>query len=475
MKKLLAILLTLSLLVSLIGCSNDQEPLYENSMPLDSNSSEIASDEPVSTEPKELSGNLTIATDYVGDEFGGTQSLADGFMKMHPDVKITLTSPSSSTGSRPSTSDKESFFTQVGIDIASGSGPDLIFTVSNFYYEWTHSDVLLDINELIANDPSFDMNDYFSEVIKSQEINGKLYAFPTGFDFYFQRIQQDALNASEIDISSKSAISYRDLFDIYNAAVTSGKVPDLQSIDMDSFAGQSFFIDAELAVHFDEDTMTATYLGDEFKNYLTITGNYTGGSGYGGFFTNDYMEPFKNNMGMDDRTFMVSRYGTSPANVEHIMNDYPGASVALPEATSEGKIMVLEGSCGIIPKGSQNMDLAWEFIKYCIAESETVSYGTNVGEWSGDRFFSAGIPINKNNFEKYYKAACPYVPDETLTAYFDMVYTISEMSMERYIPSSRLNSSVVEVLRSYYAGTIDLDMCAQQIQDRVDIYFGEIS
>lgn len=474
MKKLLSIILTLSVLLSFAACGS-QEPLYESASEQESSISESNAEEPVQDEPKELSGSLTIATDYVGDEFGGTQTLADGFMKKHSGVSITLTSPSSSTGSRPSVEDTENFFTQVGIEIASDSGPDLIFTVSNFYYEWTHSDILLDINDIIANDPSFDMNDYFSEVIKSQEISGKLYAFPTGFDFYFQRIQQNAIDASGIDIRSKSYISYNQLFDIYNAAVASGNVPELKSIDMDSFAGQSFFIDAELATNFDEDSMSATYTSDAFKNYLTVTGEYDGGSGYGGFFANDYMEPFKNSMGMENKSFMVSRYGTFPDNVEYIMNDYVGASEALPEATSEGKVMVTEGACGIIPKASKNTELAWEFIKYCIAESDTVTYTTDIGEWNGDRFSSSGIPINKKNFEKYYKVACEYVPEETLSAYFDKVYAIADMPLERCIPSSRLNSSIVSVLRSYYEGTIDSDACAQQVQDRAEIYFGEIS
>lgn len=114
------------------------------------------------------------------------------------------------------------------------------------------------------------MNDYFSEVIKSQEISGKLYAFPTGFDFYFQRIQQDAIDASGIDISSKSYISYNQLFDIYNAAVASGNTPKLKSIDMDSFAGQSFFVDAELAANFDEDSMSATFLIGGHDNFFYV-------------------------------------------------------------------------------------------------------------------------------------------------------------------------------------------------------------
>lgn len=72
---------------------------------------------------------------------------------------------------------------QLMVDIMAGDGPDIVLNGFD-YSEFNNPEYFLDFNKLIAEDASFDMNKYYSNIFEASEWDdGALYQLPASFVF----------------------------------------------------------------------------------------------------------------------------------------------------------------------------------------------------------------------------------------------------------------------------------------------------
>jgi len=70
------------------------------------------------------------------------------------------------------------YFNKIQTMIAAGSAPEIIFIEVNDFVPFAEGNLFVPLNEFIADDSQFDINDYFPEVVARFTVNNAIYAIP---------------------------------------------------------------------------------------------------------------------------------------------------------------------------------------------------------------------------------------------------------------------------------------------------------
>ena len=195
----------LLILLSCPGCQSNQEEIFSESsetlsQPSDEENSEtvipeVDYDSPnyigpdkselQDLEPVEndnLSGKLLIKTRYAIENI---RFLAQEFMQLHPDVKITFEEAVNSAellnlSKEEISMRKENFFSQVRMELVSGEADYLIFCMQEYLdpVQLSKSGLLLDLLPYFESDPEIDQEEYFSQILAAYTVDGKLPTIP---------------------------------------------------------------------------------------------------------------------------------------------------------------------------------------------------------------------------------------------------------------------------------------------------------
>ncbi len=489
MKKVISIILCLSI-ITLVSCTDKSAEIYSQNTNTSIEESESVSTVESETSTSEnlaeksettlleppatgLSGTLEIATDFFDDgEFTAPNTVIEGFKKLNPDVEIIINGGDGflkvPNGYEEGMIIFDSYVQNLRIKMVSGDAPDLIYQSEDDYItDFVPSGLTTDLNSYIESDETFIKDDFFMNVLEANELSGGLYSIIPRFDIEFFRLQVDALDAAQIEESSIETIDYKLLYDIYNKAKDSGKLESPMPI---GDSGKVYLMNHEHSAYFDRETMTANFNSEGFIEYLNITDAYNSidGSIAGGF--NDDPSIFEDE-NFNDIAILATAY---PLDSELMIKKSEGFTEPIPVTTSSGELLVSGVSMGI-PANAKNPELAWEFIKYCIYESGEIDLSVNkFGDWNGDRF-DVSIPINKNNFEEYYRLKLSAYSDEEIDEYISYIYGALELPTVGSLPSEDLELALFYLQEDFYNGLMTAEECAKAMQDRVDIYLAEIA
>ena len=158
-----------------------------------------------------LSGTLTYGALYIEPQ---TQHMIDLFMKEHPDVKIEtkIVFDNDVTGEQY----KEGLNALI-TELASDQRADIydamylpseIKTKNSGYFE--------DLNQYIDADPNFDRDDYYDNILRAAEVDGKLYQIPEGFYYVMFRLNKNITDELNYEVPDEMDIN--DLYALYQQA-----------------------------------------------------------------------------------------------------------------------------------------------------------------------------------------------------------------------------------------------------------------
>ncbi len=467
MKKFISIILILSL-ISLISCTDQSAKIYSENMGSAQQESDTESEE----DSDDTNNVLVISSDLIPQEFAGFGPLVEGFEKLHPDVEIIIND--TGVDMMALTPDETTlafnkYMDDLSVKMLAGEAPDLIFSTGDFNNDFAFSGLLYDLNEFIENDETFIKEDFFMEVLKAWEVAGGLHSMPTTFEFSSVRFRQDVLDGVGISLDEIESADYKFLFDTYYTVLDSGLFPEITHLGREQYVGKGILALEEISNAFDKETMTVNFEGEEFLDYLNTTLNYEAGQyPFGSFMMAGADTLFER------EEYLAEGSGSYTDDADCLVSEKDNASKAIPLTTSGGELLV-KGNNLSIPKDAKNPELAWEFIKYCIYESETVSIAFDaIGEWDGDRFFNS-IPINRNNFKKICDAySIGDLQTVYMTEYHDYVIKSLELPIATRMPSNILVKELNNLQTDFYNGLMTAEECAKAMQDRAEIYFAEI-
>ena len=271
--------------------------------------------------------------------------------------RIILYDYSVDVGSGGSMNNEADLSDRVYLDIISGDGPDMLAGFSR-YAQFNSDKVLLDLNPLIdaTDGTGLDRNQYFDNIIRAQEVGGKLYQLPVEFELY-------GLLGNKKLVGDAKPRSYDEFMKEMDALPSDASV--MYQTDDKEFlqmfigeCGENFIDYSEQTVNFDS---------DEFKKVLEIVKKY-------GIRNLNRMEDYRDDMTlfMDDKLAWYSMY-------MYCLRDY-GSYLArfgdnvtfsgFPGNNGNGVVANVDTSIGISAY-SKNSKEAWEFIRYILANTVT--------------------------------------------------------------------------------------------------------
>lgn len=285
---------------------------------------------------------------------------------------------------------------KLNLDILSGKGPDILVGYSQAS-QFFNDDILLDLNTYLDSDSTIHREEYFDNIFRAFEDNGKLYAIPLTFS-----IEGLALNNKLT--GGKKSLTFSDLDSIASSLPQNTQL--LSSNSCESLL-KSWL--PHLMSHFiDHQNQKVDFESDEFKALLEAVKKYgklnsQGNSDAimdGGFLINDDILFREGTVAACSTTI----YSLDSYALALYLAQRDGVTLAgIPSSSSIG--LSANGDLTMsISASSGNPDLAWEFIKDFLKEDVQTRFS----------FYSGHFPVSRNAFaancetemevsEEYYK------------------------------------------------------------------------
>ncbi|MDR1664032.1 MAG: hypothetical protein LBR83_03810, partial [Clostridiales bacterium] len=112
--------------------------------------------------------------------------------------------------------ERESVHTRMQIAYMAGEGYDVFFLDGQPVWNYAQGGYLADFYEIIEEDAGTDIDDFYTNVLKAFEYNGKLYMFPLSFGFDYIGINAKLPGEYIERFSRYETISNREVLRIYN-------------------------------------------------------------------------------------------------------------------------------------------------------------------------------------------------------------------------------------------------------------------
>lgn len=132
------------------------------------------------------------------------------YEEAHPDIDIQLkeytVTPKGEDGEinlAPDAGTVEKFVNTVGTEILSGKGSDLIDLRSLPMTKYVEKKALVDLNEMMAEDSAFDVNQFYGNILDPMKINGGLYAVPLQYNLKLMIGDAVSIHAAGIQIDDR--------------------------------------------------------------------------------------------------------------------------------------------------------------------------------------------------------------------------------------------------------------------------------
>lgn len=157
---------------------------------------------------------ITIAVRYMTPVL---EYAVNKFENMHPDILINvenynafswvsndMTYEDSLKVKKEAFQKQYDFIQKINTQMLTGNGADIIQINSMPYREYADKNLLLDFNELMESDTSFDKNLYHTNILDALEYKDKLYTMPLSVSYHALYANEDFLKTHSIEFDDNS-------------------------------------------------------------------------------------------------------------------------------------------------------------------------------------------------------------------------------------------------------------------------------
>lgn len=367
--------------------------------------------------------------------------------------------------------DYETAFNAYNEAILSGNVADIISVDATQYKSMARKGLYADLNELMAADADIDREDYFENVLKAYEVDGKLYAMPTSF------VVSTLVGSKEV-WGDKAQVTLEDMKAVMDAAPA-----DVALMDNMSKSYFMYLMTQGMIENFvNWETGECSFESEEFIDILEMANAFPKEYDYE---SQTMSTPEKLQSGKvllyGEAFYEISSYQVVKEffNTETVALGYPGVG-------GNGGLISNSNNLFAISNDSENKEAAWEFVKYMISED----YQCNYIYWQN--------PIHKAAFEKQMEEATKkeYYTDENgnqvespkMTYGWDdfqvSVYAATEDDIKEYTEllegattlstyEEDIMTMINEEVEPFFDGKKSAQDVAKIIQGRVKIYVNE--
>lgn len=305
--------------------------------------------------------------------------LVNDFKSLHPNVEIVEYDPTD--GGKVSDNDAA---IKLNIDILAGKGPDIIFSSGNgLNNKAITSGSFVDLNQLIEEDTTFNINEYDKAIMDAGVFGGKRVILPCLY--YTLNLMTTNERMSELGIPLTKLSSPEGVLDAFEIAAERGQLTYFQISCMSEWSWFESIIDYENSTIDRENVYLrrVVELMKAIKNRDNLP--YVIKDNSKEAFDEIYeTEAF---FIIPDLPFMVAYYDAHDAECEtvEIPNDFSGTTATISMFSA-------------INQNSKNKDLAWDFLKCTLSKSFQSNYYIHF----------PGLPVLSSIQEETYSFLCRY-------------------------------------------------------------------
>ena len=365
----------------------------------------------------------------------------------------------------------ESSFDAYNEAVLSGDVADIINVDMTQYKSMARKGLYADLNELLENDADINRKDYFENVLKAYEIDGKLYAMPTSFAV-------STLMGSKEVWGDKENVTLKDLKSVMDS------VP--QNVTLMDYMSKNYFMftmtQGMIGNFVNWETGECSFDSEEFIAVLEMANTFPKEFNY----ENQTMSTPEKLQSGNVLLYGEAFYEISGYQVAKEFFNGESVVIGYPEVAGNGGLIQNTGNLLAISNESEYKEAAWEFVKYLISEE----YQSNYIYWQN--------PIHKGAFDKLMVKAGEkeYYTDENgeqvespkMTYGWDnfevSVYAATEQDIKEYTEilegatvlasyEEEIMNMINEEVEPFFDGKKTAAEVANIIQGRVKIYVNE--
>jgi len=287
--------------------------------------------------------------------------------------------------------------------LMAGDHPDVLLDYEQVFSSLSTPGMFKDFYEIMDSDPIFNIEDYYTNIFKAYEIDGRLYSFPVTFSYSLVTINRSMPDDIIEQYKQMKSISYLDMIRLYNESKTNLHIEDWFYNDV------RMFLTREMARFIDFESSENNIDSEEFINILKE-------------YKSVFKLGFDNNKGvtMMGRVFAPFPFHFMDNNDPHRVDlanaffiphthqwfqlyfDFEKDPFVhlLPLVCSDGKLepkyfSAWGGHSFMIPAGAEYPEEVWELVRFLASDIRTVE------GIQAERAISseANIPINRNIFK----------------------------------------------------------------------------
>ncbi|MDO4356590.1 MAG: hypothetical protein Q4E13_08785 [Clostridia bacterium] len=391
--------------------------------------------------------------------------LAEAFNKTHPGKKIIV---------EEALTDKA-----LATELMSGEA-DYILNMSGTNLDPSKcaaSGIFTDLYEWMDADPDFHREDYYENLFEAMEYEGHLYAIVETFNFPVIFLNKAIVEAVGASYEPLDSINIVEILDLYEAAKAQGLMAeDTPLVFEDAMSIPSFAFEGEFTEYVDLHEKTSHFSDSAFVELLERTK---------GIYSERRMEDGSTGSTIPDRSAFgnaILAQRTSSLLIETMagMGPLEGGTLAEPPEALMGPLVYESVSGGsstydnkllMVPVSCSNPELAWEFIKFCIAPMDEEK-----GEKPGNSYKTGDVwefPISRANlaaYAEYYRTFGKADFDTYLAKVEERIGETREFAIYK----TYSYGVIAPILEQYYDyGTITAEECARQMDERLYLYLNE--
>lgn len=468
MKKNRSLLAVLLIVISVLyGCGNGAEPEttgVRNDAPVQETAWASGTEEHSETEGKtpdaqeamtyvqpEMKGEITISC-LNAEEFLNTA--AEQFMKLYPDVKVTINSYKESF----SDGTVEDYRTYLNTKIMTGKGEDILFTGFLPITKYSEMGVFEDLSGYIKKTPEMNDENYFMNVLQAaKDDSGKIYILPYMARFDTLAFSAELMSEHGGNESDAQDLCFGTAMDLAKQLVDETDKNNAFLIQMNAVSYTHSLVNDSIGQFID---VNAKKVSLDTPEYIALLESVKSLS-ENGYFDKDI--DFYN---MEFYFAAECDYDVQAAY--YSMDTKNGPNYCMPLTDEEGRTLVKSNPCVAINSASENKDLAWEFIRYLLSdEVQTLPsiYGPAVSR--------KGLEAVAERFYTFYKEGNGGAGLGSEAEYKEIL----KSWLEQINGCDMLDSTIMDLIdeenSKYFSGQQTAEDTAGRLQRQLEQYFNE--
>ena len=380
------------------------------------------------------------------------EGVVEEFKKANPNIDIAFYDP---TGGDENMSEEDALL-RLRADMMAGQGPDVIITYGNeINSKLLDSGMILDLNDLIEKDPSFNFSEYNQGVLDAGIYRGKRLILPIRYVPCLMYTTQTKLQQNNIMTDFEDGLS---LLEAFEAVADKGTF----RIGTNRFMFERLSLtcwDEELI---DYDTQTLNLKSKTFRRTMELLRYDREMQNLLPDIYPYQIDAYKTIVDKEYAFFHVDSLIDYQIRAQMAFQTDQDGKMILPR-NNEGGLTAMVISSGLINANTKQLELSWEFLKFALSSDFQKSY------------YIGGVPVLDsavNDRLEYHRGRFSggRYSDEMYLQYVEAVGSVNKA----YIVYQLVDwKKLYELFEPYISGELSFEETAARAENYFSIYFSE--